>query len=353
MGERQPQPAASKKQRTIALCGLGLNALIIVGVLFYDSRLKNVEQQAQYVTRPNYVWLALACLLGVLLLETVSLCYACAANGRPVGFWKTLHVAIVGRYYGALIPGGFSQPLQIHSLTQEGIPGGIASALILMRTSWQQGIFFLAGLTAMLWLGGDLFATSKIMFFAAIAAMLLWFFMSATLLVMAIKSNWLVKLLNGLRRLLEKLRLARLAQGIERWAEEGIRAFKEGVHEFRSPGLNAVMAASLAGQLILTLLIPVCVFLAFGTPGSATVALIGKAQLVTMVMVVVPLPGAAGGAEGSFLTLFHDYFAPNILLIAMLFWRLFTYYGYVIIGAGDMLVDVVRRSLAVRKARRS
>ena len=36
-----------------------------------------------------------------------------------------------------------------------------------------------------------------------------------------------------------------------------------------------------------------------------------------------------------------------------LFWRLFTYYGYVIIGAGDMLVDVVRRSLAVRKARRS
>ena len=125
------------------------------------------------------------------------------------------------------------------------------------------------------------------------------------------------------------------------------------MHEFRSPGLNAVMAASLAGQLILTLLIPVCVFLAFGTPGSATAALIGKAQLVTMVMVVVPLPGAAGGAEGSFLTLFHDYFAPNILLIAMLFWRLFTYYGYVIIGAGDMLVDVVRRSLAVRKARRS
>ena len=55
----------------------------------------------------------------------------------------------------------------------------------------------------------------------------------------------------------------------------------------------------------------------------------------------IPIPGGAGGAELSFAALFAPYFASTqgIFVWAMLFWRIFTYYGYLIQGAFLLLYD--------------
>ena len=51
-----------------------------------------------------------------------------------------------------------------------------------------------------------------------------------------------------------------------------------------------------------------------------------------MVSAFVPLPGASGGAEGSFLMFFRTFFQDTITP-AILLWRLITYYLNILLGA--------------------
>ena len=47
---------------------------------------------------------------------------------------------------------------------------------------------------------------------------------------------------------------------------------------------------------------------------------------VSMVSAFVPLPGASGGAEGSFMIFFTMFFTGGTVIPAMVIWRVLTYY---------------------------
>ena len=54
-----------------------------------------------------------------------------------------------------------------------------------------------------------------------------------------------------------------------------------------------------------------------------------------------PLPGGTGASELSFTVLFGQLFSGGTLFWAMLIWRFFTYYMYIIQGIGVMVYDSV------------
>lgn len=56
--------------------------------------------------------------------------------------------------------------------------------------------------------------------------------------------------------------------------------------------------------------------------------------IMWIVMLISPTPGSAGTAEYFFGEFFREFFKdPGVVLIVALFWRLFTYYAYLAIGA--------------------
>ena len=55
--------------------------------------------------------------------------------------------------------------------------------------------------------------------------------------------------------------------------------------------------------------------------------------MIIMFMAIVPIPGASGGAEFSFQTLFSTFIHSNILLtLGMFLWRFTTYFFGMILG---------------------
>jgi len=66
-----------------------------------------------------------------------------------------------------------------------------------------------------------------------------------------------------------------------------------------------------------------------------------------MVSAFVPLPGGSGGAEGSFVLFFAPFF-PDDLLVALLLWRIVTYYLGMVVGALVMTVSRKRQRACVR-----
>jgi len=58
---------------------------------------------------------------------------------------------------------------------------------------------------------------------------------------------------------------------------------------------------------------------------------------------LVPMPGGSGAAELSFMGLFGAMFKPDMAFWAMLFWRLFTYYGIILCGLILIVWDSIVR----------
>ena len=54
-----------------------------------------------------------------------------------------------------------------------------------------------------------------------------------------------------------------------------------------------------------------------------------------------PLPGASGAQEGGFMTYFAGIFPGDKLGLALLVWRFFTFYLFLIVGVGTVILDKI------------
>ena len=87
-------------------------------------------------------------------------------------------------------------------------------------------------------------------------------------------------------------------------------------------------------QITLNSSIPYMIYRSFGLPPEAVSlwTMLAAQQFVAMVSAFIPLPGASGGAEGSFLLFFGKFFGDTIAP-AILLWRTITYYLNIALGA--------------------
>ena len=103
--------------------------------------------------------------------------------------------------------------------------------------------------------------------------------------------------------------------------------FYEGFAQIRQDiGGILAMSALTAVQLTAFFLIPLCIFYAFGLGKADVLLMICAGAFVLNFTSFIPLPGAAAGAEIGFHTIFSIFFPTHILSVAILFWRLLTFY---------------------------
>ena len=84
-------------------------------------------------------------------------------------------------------------------------------------------------------------------------------------------------------------------------------------------------------QITLNSLVPYFIYRSFGMHTAPVTTMVAAQVFVAMVSAFVPLPGASGGAEGSFYIFFGMFF-QSAILPAILIWRLLTYYMNILVG---------------------
>ena len=80
-------------------------------------------------------------------------------------------------------------------------------------------------------------------------------------------------------------------------------------------------------------MVPYLIYRTFGFSDVGPDVMVAAQAYVSMVSAFVPLPGASGGAEGSFLLFFGPFFPTGTLLPATVLWRMLTYYMSLPMGA--------------------
>ncbi|MDK8087285.1 lysylphosphatidylglycerol synthase transmembrane domain-containing protein [Lactobacillus paragasseri] len=280
----------------------------------------------------------------LLVLLVMVLSYACEAaiiwilehkKGEPHrSAWSFFRIPIIQALFNAITPlstGG--QPSQLVAMIQMGIEGGRATSILLMKFiiyqicvlfAYVSTIIFgfhmvitkFSGLALFIFIGFILHVSS-IIFLLAIMFAYHWT-KSAT--------NWLMNLLE---RFMNK-------NTVEKWRKNTM----EKIETFYAEGQNLkrekkkLLGASILtiGQLLCFYSIPYLILLALNlTPSWLEVTQMNI--MIIMFMAIVPIPGASGGAEFSFQTLFTTFIHSNILLtLGMFLWRFTTYFFGMILG---------------------
>lgn len=268
-------------------------------------------------------------------LEGLSLHYITKRIYPEWKCWNSIVIGMVGLLYGALTPfssGG--QPMQVYYMKKMGMDAGKAAAIITVKTMVYQVVMVIFAVTMVVW---------KLPFFQQQNISNFWFItligLGANLLFIsavfffAFNQKLTNKIVSAIITLLHKMHLCK---NPEERKEKILGAFRMYFESTRLVGKSVsmylVVGVMQLAQIFVTCIVPYCIYRSFNFHGASLMNMVAAQSFVTMVSAFVPLPGASGGAEGSFYIYFSMFFKDNTLVPAIFIWRIMTYYLTIFVG---------------------
>lgn len=238
---------------------------------------------------------------------------------------------LLGRYYDNITPAAIGgQPFQIYYMRKHSnLPTGVSTSIpIFGMISGQMGFMIIAVLCFLI---GSWTVENAALIGTACFGLLFYAFwpvvvMIATFLPKSAKEiiNLLVKFLAKIRIVKdEKKAIAKMEVEVDEYAKSVRRILK-------TKGLFAKTLGLSVAFHILVSAIPFFVLTAFGGSVDFLPCFV-LTVAVTSAVYFVPTPGNAGAAEGTFFLVFSA-LSQGYVFWAMLVWRFFSYYIYIIMG---------------------
>lgn len=317
--------------------GIAVVLLISLGVLYVDLKDTPVSQLRQAMNNVNVGALLLVFLLMLLsyVFEASILAVLAQRPGEPKrSKWSFLRIPIIQALFNAITPmstGG--QPSQLAAMVQMGIEGGRATSLLLMKFIIYQIVVFLAYVVTII-TGFHMVATkfAGLAFFIAIGFLI---HVSSIIFLLAIlfAYNWTKKAANWLMNWLAKIINPQRVEGWRTATMAKIDTFYTESQKLKREKKKLVLSAVLTVlQLLCFYSIPFMVLITLRVPAD-WVSVTQMNIMIIMFMAIIPIPGASGGAEYSFQTLFASFISSKgALVFGMFLWRFVTYFFGMILG---------------------
>lgn len=305
----------------------------VLGYMVYKEGARDLFEAA-ISARPLWLFVAV-CLMGIYwLLESHALHLAVIEFRPKQHFLSSLKVSMVGQLFNCITPfasGG--QPVQAYRLVKEGMPLESASCALMVKFIVYQSVLTFYSLITFL-LRFSLFDTqiSGVGILVLIGFAVNFSVIAGLLFICCFRKGTVHILALGIR-LGANLRLVKDKQAAMEKMKEKLEGFYDGFAAMRRnlPLIFRMMFIT-AVQLTAYFLIPWAIYLAFGLSGATCFSIIAASAFVLNLTSFVPLPGAAGGAEFGFYTLFSMFFPQTIIHAAVLLWRAVTFYFPIVTG---------------------
>ncbi|GAX03764.1 membrane protein [Secundilactobacillus pentosiphilus] len=318
---------------------IALFLIILLGVSIFGYSLRDVKLNIliRDFTTINLQWLTVAilCMLIYFALEgLVVKTFVDERLGR-YSFKSALRIPLIEQLFNGITPfssGG--QPAQLIAMLQSGIDGGRASSILLMKFIVYQGMIVINFLVALII--GFHYMVSKMSYlslfvvfgfmvhFAVIIGLFLVMFWpqftKRAMRIVMIPVRWFTKT--------EKVKdwITKLDTKIDLFYQESVQL----IGQWRL--LLKVIVITFF-QLMCYYLVPYFIMLSLGYTHANIVMITCLHVLIVMVISIFPIPGGSGGAEYAFTVLFSSYITNSSkLVLAMLLWRLLTYYLGILVG---------------------
>ena len=332
-------------KRWVSLTFLIINILVVVGIFVYQFTTGEVVSLVElFKLAPYYRYLFLS--LGIFFLINVldalkfgNLIRRSTGHVRPFLSYKT---QALGKYYDCITPlntGG--QPFQMVYLKKNSIKGDVASAIPFVKFFLWQVAWNIICFSILIFNGGNYVGNSHIVQIIAWISLALNFSLLSLIITLSISKRIAPRIVMWILKLARKLHIIKDSKETFKKVFRLVAGYQESFKLLSKNWFQALYHIVLNGAtIILNCSLGYFIYLAFNIDGG-----FGFWEIVTSFLIcelatgLVPLPGAAGAAEISFAAVFAKYFAKNTLVWAMLFWRIFTYFAYIIQGVTIVIYD--------------
>lgn len=269
----------------------------------------------------------------VLLLKDLAYIYRIRTlTNEELSWTSSIYVILLWEFASAVTPSAVGgTAVAIFILLKEGINLGKSIAYTMLTAILDNMFFVIFAPLALLLIGNlsfpDFAGTLRGLFISSYTLITLYTFIMAFALFFKPRLfKWLLIKITSIR-FLRKWRYAAYQHGNEvMWASSLIKGKKK---RYWTKIIAATIVAWVTRYAILN-----CIISAYTTnlAFSDHLLIMGKHLILWVVMLVSPTPGGSGLAENFFIQLFDGYL-EEFTLGTTLFWRLITYYPYLIIGA--------------------
>ena len=330
-------------------------ALSITAVFFIAFSNEDLTNAWDAIKQMNLVWLGciFACWLIYTVCDGMNYWFFLRGQGFSISIGRAINVALIGFYYCNITPSSAGgQPMQVNSMRKAGIPVGYGTMAVTIRFITNQTMTSVIALVLYL-LNRD-FVQQQLagaIWLVRIGWMINFAAVPLVLLA-AFKRNWVQKIMETLIGGLEKLHLIRNREAAVSKVTEVLDTYHSALLDLmHSPG--QILLQFLCSTVGLTALFGTTVFVyyAFGMSGTPWYQVLTISCLLFVSASYTPLPGASGAQEGGFLLYFRDIFRDGTIGLALLIWRFFTFYIYLIVGVFTILIEkVILRREAKKRA---
>ena len=321
----------SKKTKLFSVLVIAISILVVLlSAYFIDGPKKIIAT----VRQANAYYLILAAFLIFLFwfFGSLSLNALLKVLGVKLKQVDAFKVTMTGAFFNAITPSSTGgQPMQVLRMRDFGLAPGLSSSVVILLLIINNIVTLVLGLFSIYYSYHNLGKTwfTGLMMILGVALSVLVTFLIATVIIFPRKSKgFIVKIV----KLFNKKNPVEQIEKLDRQ----IDSFYDSFRVFKREGLYKLIPCAIfvALQNISLWSIPHVVFSAFGGQTPDIVLSVCAACMVALISGYVPLPGAALGAEGAFLSIFGPLY-KNIssVAIVVILWRVFTFYAPIIVGA--------------------
>lgn len=238
---------------------------------------------------------------------------------------------LLGKYYDNITPAAIGgQPFQIYYMRKNsGLSKGASTSIPLFGMVSGQIAFLIIAIICFIL--GAYAINNPVLFTTAWFGLLFFAFWPVAILGATFFPKPTIKIINSVVKFLAKIKIIKkLEENLEK-VEHEIREYARSVKTIlKTKGLFMKTVLLSLGFNLLIVLIPFFVLAAFGGGVNFWVALTTTVAVMAAVY-FIPTPGNSGAAEGTFFLVFSG-LSSGYVFWAMLVWRFFSFYIYIIMG---------------------
>ena len=330
-----------KKRKLWTVLFILINIAVITATAVNEFSGKPGGSAEIHLTRHSIAFLGCmaACLAVLLAAESLKYLLMMRSLKEKVSFRIAFETAALGKYYDCITPSGAGgQPFQILWLHRRGYSDGAASAMTITGyVTMQAGFILLALVTFVSARSVELEAIRYTAYFG----LLLFSLIPCLLVLFSLMPSAVKKIIAGVIRLGKRMKLVKKPEE----TTEHVIGMLDSYH--RSLSVIAKDKATLFCVMVLSLIyrialcsMPYFVLKMFGAPVSFQ-HIFASTIYIYATIALVPTPGNAGAAEGAFYLVFSAMGSDGVFW-AMLVWRIFCHYSFILTGAAVYGVNALR-----------
>ncbi len=310
-----------------------ISVVAMVGVLLYTADPSTIE--AIHQIKHEYIVAAFVLHILSFAVWGMRTQAMSRALGYDVSLSRAIEIVMSSAFLASLTPSSVGgEPLRIHLLSNDGMPLGSATAVVLGERVLDAililmvapvSLYLFRDVVASVWLETALVLGEGVLI--SILVLLLYGLWRPDRMRLVV--HWVLGRIVPLFREKRRARFSRLSDRIDVELED----FHDGIYMFVKEKRTGLLQGILYTIMFWAIEFSMLPVILVGLDQYPPILIMVAAQVLLMVVIVIPAtPGSSGVAELGATTLFSVFVPTYLLGIVVLSWRAFTFYTNLLVG---------------------